>query len=205
MASKIVIIIFLIHTFSFVKCQTISSDIEKPSDKFKRQLLIKIDNRRTHIHNNFAVIYGLTATLKYDQKLRLKAGISSVPFETGRISTTDPNKIASKLFFFTLGEEYDFLKTGKFKHTLYLQSGIGWHYFSYFEVLSQSKRQSKELIVPVETGIYTSYTVLPWLDIKLGGGWRWVFLDETRDLSNYYIKIGLGFRLNQFSLQSSGN
>jgi hypothetical protein len=204
LASKSVIYLLLILLFSYVNGQSKQSYSDE-STEFKKQLLIKVDNRRTHIHNNFSVIYGVTATWKFDQTLRLKAGISSVPFEAGNISRTDPRKIASKLLFFTLGEEYDFLKTGKFKQTLYLQSGIGWHYFKYFELLSQSEKRSKELIVPIEAGIYTSYSVLSWLDIKLGGGWRWVLLNESRDLSNYYIKIGLGFHLNQSPLQSSGN
>jgi len=49
----------------------------------------------------------------------------------------------------------------------------------------------RNLIIPIEIGVQSSYDVLPWLRVKVGGGWRFVLPDFSYDLSGYYFKFGL--------------
>ena len=97
----------------------------------------------------------------------------------------------NRLFFLTLGEQFDFLIYNKLLFTTYFQTGIGYNYFRKLDQLKMEPIAGRNLIIPIEIGVQSSYDVLPWLRVKVGGGWRFVLPDFSYDLSGYYFKFGL--------------
>lgn len=99
-----------------------SQNITNPFEtlKKKREIVYGLDNRRTHIYQHHTVIYGLYSGISFVKKLRFKIGINGTPFEIGKF--VDENGIIKKnrLFFASLGEEFDFYQYKKIGMSTYL-------------------------------------------------------------------------------------
>ena len=108
-----------------------SQNITNPFEtlKKKREIVYGLDNRRTHIYQHHTVIYGLYTGISFGKKLRFKIGINGTPFEIGKF--VDQNEITKKnrLFFASIGEEFDFYQYKKFGMTTYLQAGMGNNFY----------------------------------------------------------------------------
>jgi len=174
--------------------------LENPikSLKGKRDFIFGIDNRRTHIQGQSTVIYGAYFGLGFDKKLRFKFGFSGTPFEVGRTQDSWGNVSRHRLVFLTLGEEFDFYIKNRFRLTTYIQSGVGFDYSRIQLLDGSSLVLPRRTIVPIELGVNFSYDFYPWLRAKLGGGWRFVLPEHSRELSGYFLKIGLGFNWRKF-------
>jgi hypothetical protein len=167
--------------------------------KKKKEIVYGLDNRRTHIHQHHTVIYGLYTGISFGKKLRFKIGINGTPFEVGRI--VDENGILKKnrLFFASLGEEFDFYQYKKFGMTTYLQAGIGNNYFRELNQSGIEVSKGKQRIIPLETGLHFGYELLTYLKLRTGFGWRFVTPNHSRALSGYYFKLGLSFNLKKYN------
>lgn len=166
--------------------------------KKKREIVYGLDNRRTHIHQQHTVIYGLYTGIGFGKKLKFKIGINGTPFEVGRV--VDENGIVKKnrLFFVSLGEEFDFYQYKKFGITSYLQAGFGYNFYRQLNQSGTELNKAKQLIIPMETGFNFSYDLLSYLKLKTGFGWRFVSPNNARDLSGYYVKLGLSFNIRKY-------
>lgn len=162
--------------------------------KEKKEFIYGIDNRRTHIKDHNALIYGAYMGVGFGGKLRFKVGLSGTPFEKGKFVDAQGHIKRNRLIFATLGEEYDFLIINKFRLTSYFQFGAGYNYFRIIDSIDAEKSRGRNLILPLELGVHANYDLTPWLRAKLGGGWRFVFPEYSSDLSGYYIKIGFGVK-----------
>ena len=165
--------------------------------KGRREFIYGIDNRRTHIKEQSTVIYGAYLGFGFEEKLRLKLGISATPFEVGKTTDAYGAITRHRLIFLTLGEEFDFFIHNRFRMTTYVQGGFGFD-FSRTTINETVSPVSRKVIVPVEIGLHFNYDVSPWLRVKLGGGWRFVLPNETHELSGYYLKTGFGFSWVKF-------
>jgi len=178
-----------------------SQNVENPFEtlKKKKEIVYGIDNRRTHIYQHHTVIYGLYSGISFGKKLRFKIGINGTPFEVGRF--VDENGILKKnrLFFASLGEEFDFYQYKKFGMTTYLQAGIGNNFYRQLTQSGTEVNKGKQLIIPIETGLHFSYDLLTYLKLRTGLGWRFVPPNNSRELSGYYVKLGLSFNLKKFN------
>lgn len=184
-----------------------SQNITNPFEtlKKKKEIVYGIDNRRTHIYQHHTVIYGLYSGISFGKKLRFKIGINGIPFEVGRF--VDENGILKKnrLFFASLGEEFDFYQYKKFGMTTYLQAGIGNNFYRQVTQSATEVNKGKQLIIPIETGLHFSYDLLTYLKLRTGFGWRFVPPNNSRELSGYYVKLGLSFNLKKFNETKSDN
>jgi hypothetical protein len=174
--------------------------IENPikSLRGERDFIYGLDNRRTHIKGQSTVIYGVYMGFGFEDKLRFKVGISGTPFEVGRIEDVNGGITRHRMVFLTVGEEFDFFIRNRFRTTTYVQTGAGVDFSRIMfnnGVVSEIKPKP---IVPVEFGLHFNYDIYPWLRAKLGGGWRVVLPNESRELSGYYIKAAFGFSFNKF-------
>ncbi len=160
--------------------------------KEKREFIYGIDNRRTHIKEQSTIIYGIYVGIGFGGKLRLKSGISGVPFEKGEFLDEQGLVKKNKLIFFNLGEEFDFFIHHKFRLTAYVQSGIGFNFFRKLDKFNVEIEKGNYLIIPIELGVHANYDIVPWLRTKVGGGWRLVAPYDANDLSGYYLKLGIG-------------
>lgn len=191
---RILIFVFIMPLFC------IGQGVVNPfsSLKGKRDFIYGIDNRRTHIKGQSTVIYGAYLGLGFDKKLRFKFGVSGTPFEVGRTQDAWGNVTRHRLVFLTLGEEFDFFIKNRFRLTTYIQSGVGFDYSRMQPLDGLSVVLPRRTIVPIELGVNFSYDFFPWLRAKLGGGWRFVLPEYSRELSGYYMKLGVGFHLSKF-------
>ena len=184
-----------------------SQNITNPFETLKkeREIVYGLDNRRTHIYQHHTVIYGLYTGISFGKKLRFKIGINGTPFEIGKF--VDENGIIKKnrLFFASIGEEFDFYQYKKFGMTTYLQAGIGNNFYRQLNQNGIEVNKGKQLIIPIETGLHFSYDLLTYLKLKTGFGWRFVAPNNSRELSGYYVKLGLSFNLKKFNETRSDN
>lgn len=158
-----------------------------------------LDNRRTHIHEQNTLIYGAFIGLGIKERLRLKVGISGTPFEVGKSEVSAGITQRNRLYFLTLGEEFDVYFYKRFKLTTYFQMGYGYNDYRRLETLSSTTIHSgRHLIIPLEIGMHSNYYFYPWLSLKVGGGWRFVFPAESGYLSGYYLKLAFGFSTTKF-------
>jgi hypothetical protein len=47
--------------------------------------------------------------------------------------------------------------------------------------------------------LHFSYDLLTYLKLRTGFGWRFVTPNNSRELSGYYVKLGLSFNLKKFN------
>jgi hypothetical protein len=184
-----------------------SQNVTSPFEtlKKKKEIVYGLDNRRTHIYQHHTVIYGLYSGISFGKKLRFKIGLNGTPFEVGKF--VDENGIIKKnrLLFASLGEEFDFYQYKKFGMTTYLQAGIGNNFYRQLNQIGTEVNKGKQLIIPIETGLHFSYDLLTYLKLNTGFGWRFVAPNNSRELSGYYVKLGLSFNLKKFNETRSDN
>ncbi len=164
----------------------------------KYEWIYGFDNRRTHIQSQGTLIYGVFTGVGYRDKVRLKIGLNGTPFEVGNLFDVDDNLKRNRLVFLTVGNEFDFYQKDKFRLTAYSQVGYGFNFFRITNQDNQVITEEQRNIIPLELGVHGNYYLFPWLSVKLGGGWRWVFPEVSSELSGYYLKIALGFSTNKF-------
>ncbi len=135
-----------------------SQNITNPFETLKkeREIVYGLDNRRTHIYQHHTVIYGLYSGISFGKKLRIKIGINGTPFEIGKF--VDENGIIKKnrLFFASVGEEFDFYQHKKISLTTYLQAGIGNNFYRHLNQNGTEVNKGEQLIIPIETGLCSS-------------------------------------------------
>lgn len=178
-----------------------SQNITNPFETFKkkREIVYGLDNRRTHIDRHHTVIYGLYSGISFGKKLRFKIGINGTPFEVGKFIDENGLLKKNRLIFISTGEEFDFYHYKRFGMTTYLQAGIGKNFYRQINQNEIEVKKGKQLIIPIETGLHCSYELLPYLKLRTGFGWRFVAPNNSRELSGYYLKLGLSFNLKIYN------
>ncbi len=186
--------------FIHLLCAVATAQHEAPAHKVyhKNEFILKFDNRQTHINGDFISIYGLIAGISIHHTIRIKTGINATLFHAGSAGNGKNQNNVSRLQFYTLGSEFDVADVGKVTGIIYLQTGLGRHYHQVYDMNENKISDQSELILPLEAGLYGSYHVLPWIDLKIGGGWRWVLLNSQDRLSNYFLKLGIGLHAKKY-------
>ena len=175
------------------------TNTDTTTTKKQLEFIYGLDNRRTNIQGQFTLIYGAYLGIGINERLRLKIGLSGTPFEVGKTEISDGVIQRNRFYFLTLGEELDVFHYKKFILTTYFQIGYGFNDYRQLTVENENTLNfGRQQIVPLEIGMHGSYYFYPWLALKLGGGWRFVFPKEANYLSGYYLKLGLGFSTTKF-------
>lgn len=182
-------------------CENIySQKINNPFEtlKEKREIVFGLDNRRTHLYQHNTVIYGVYSGIGFGKKLRFKIGINGTPFEVGNFVDGNGLIKRNRLFFASIGEEFDFYRYKKMGMTTYLQSGLGKNFYRQINADGIQVGNGQQIIIPIETGLHFGYELMPYLKLRTGFGWRFVAPITSKELSGYYLKLGLGFNLKKF-------
>jgi hypothetical protein len=172
---------------SDIFAQQLSNPISALHDN--REFIFGIDNRITSINDKFGVIYGLYSGIGYGNNLRFKFSISGTPIEIGKVSPEKNINRISRLLFASVGQEFDFFTVGRFKLTAYGNAGLGYHYYKTINQYDVQVANGRDLIRPLELGIHSRYQLNPMFAVKVGGGWRFVFPRESKNLDGYYLKL----------------
>ena len=161
------------------------------------ELILKLDNRRTHLNGDFTAIYGIVAGLSIHHRTRIKLGVNGTIFHAGRADEGKARNDVSRLLYYSLGSEYDLIDLEKITIIPFAKIGLGRHYYQLYDQNETKLEDYSEKIIPLEAGLYVSDHLTPWLDLKIGGGWRWVMQSTSGRLSNYFLKLGLGLHLKK--------
>jgi len=188
----------ILLSFLLVFFSTILSfySLSQKENNNELKLLFRLDNRNTHVRGHLTSIYGVFTGVNINNKLRLKIGASISPFEKGKNIQNEEIK-KSTFYFFTIGEEFDFYRKNKFGFTSYLQCGYGKHTVYNYNLNNELLNKHKNAIVVFEMGLLAFYDLNNWLTFKLGGGWRFEFLETNNDLEGYFVKIAAGIKLKE--------
>ena len=171
--------------------------------KKEAELTIGFNNRRTHIHSDFGVIYGLKAGLNFDRRLKNTFGLNSTIISLGAPNNEQPVYQTARLHFLSIAEEYVYFKRQRFSLSTYASFGYGINQYELANLSGQVLESGRGNIVPMELGLQGAYLILTWLDLRLGGGWRFMLYGNQPGLSGYFFKVGLGFKYKAFK-QSIG-
>jgi hypothetical protein len=180
---------FIILGHQYISAQHITNPIASLHDH--KEFIIGIDNRITKINDKFGVIYGIYSGLGYGENLRFKFSISGTPFEIGKFSKEKNVNEVSRLAFVSVGQEFDFFTAGRFKLITYLNGGFGYHFYRILDHEKVEVSKGREYIWPLELGLHGRYQLNPLIALKTGVGRRFVFPEESKQLSGYYIKLTL--------------
>lgn len=166
--------------------------------KKEAELTIGFNNRRTHIHNEFGVIYGFKIGLNFDRRLKNTFGLNSTIIPLGQPTYQGAFSRASRLHFISITEEYIYFKKNRLNLSTYASFGYGINQYELFNGVGEVIGSGHRSILPVEFGLQSSYFIFTWLEARLGGGWRFILFPNQDDLSGYFFKAGLGFKLKAF-------
>lgn len=192
--------LFFCAHFLLSNTTSLISQLNPADSSNQLKFIYGFDNRRTQISEQNTLIYGGYIGAGYNDKIRMKLGISGIPFEVGRITNELGFQQRNRFYFFNVGLEYDFLIKNKFRLTAYGQFGAGENFYRYTNpnLPSNFEISGKALFLPLELGSHANYDLFPWLRLKLGGGWRFSLYEPTDYLSGYYIKLGASINLPLF-------
>lgn len=157
-----------------------------------------LNNRRTHIYDDFGTIYGVFFGLNFDRKLRNTFLLSSTIVPLGQASEEGVAYSRASFHFVGVTEEYTYFKKNRIKFSAYASLGYG---FSKYQLRSYQHELLLEYtrgIVPLELGLHTTYEIIPWLELRAGLGWRFFLRGNQNGLSGYYFKIALGLKYKAF-------
>lgn len=192
--------LFFCSYFFFSNAAILICQVPPPDSTYQLRFIYGFDNRRTQISEQNTLIYGGYVGLGYDDKVRIKLGISGTPFEVGRTKNELDLQQRNRFYFFNVGLEYDFWIKNKFRLTAYGQLGLGENFYRYTNpnLPNNLEIKGKDIFIPFELGTHANYDLLPWLRLKAGGGWRFSLYEPTDYLSGYYIKLGASMNLPLF-------
>lgn len=176
----------------FAKIITFGQQFNNPWKALKGDMAIAygIDNRRTHIHGQNTLIYGLYGGLSFEDVVKIKMGFSGTPFEKGNTKDDLDFYTKNRFYFINIGEEYTFYTLKRYSFTSYLQVGYGFNHYRQIDSTVTEVGSGRNVIIPLEVGFNAQYELWYWLDLKVGLGWRFMFPEVSNDLSGYYVKIG---------------
>lgn len=162
--------------------------------KEEAEFTFGLNHRRTHIYNEFGTIYGAFFGLNFDRRLKNTFLFSSTIFPIGKASDLDASYKRTRLHFAGVTEEYTYFKRNRFRLSTYASLGYG---ISQYELLSPQglvMEQGRVGIMPLELGLHAAYELIPWLELRVGAGWRFFLLGHDKGLSGYYAKVALGLK-----------
>ncbi len=183
---KFFIVVFSLMTVKF-SAQTLYHPIHTLHEK--AEIIYGLDNRYTHINDEFAIINGVYTGVGFGGKMKFKIGISGTPFAVVHQSRRSRISTINHLAFLTVGHEFDFFRLQKFSLTTYVQTGYG---FNYFQIIgppdNEFMNKGKVNFIPFELGLNLNYDFNTWLRAKIGYGHRFIFLDDSNQLNRQYAK-----------------
>lgn len=153
---------------------------------------VGFNNRRTHIYNELGTLYGFRFGLNFDKRLKNTLGINTTLFRLGQPQDDIQNFKTTRLWFFSVTEEFRFYTYKKFSTISFASLGLGWSFQNEYSPQMNLLNSSRNTIVPIELGLHAEYRLWHWLALKAGGGWRFFPVGYDQGLAGYYIKLGAG-------------
>jgi hypothetical protein len=146
--------------------------------KGKKEFTYGLNNRRTHFLRDPSTIYGLYMGIEYSERLK-------------HVITLNSNLFAREdevhLYYIGLSEEFLFLQKKKWDFSTYLHAGIGRLR------PERSNKNPESWAYPLEAGLHVAWNWKPWLGLKSGGGYRFIFPEHLRLFEGWYYKAGISF------------
>lgn len=194
--SKGILLLVIGLSFSFLSNAQLNDFLFRHF-KERKSVTYGLNNRRTSILNENSTIYGGYIGIKFGNRLKHVITLNSTVMWVG-----EPNAdiglepVEVQLNFAGFSEEYVFWKHNQWAFSSYLHFGIGKGRFrSIPEGLNPSFSQ---WVFPAEFGIHSAYSPNKWLELRTGGGYRYVFNSADWPLHGFYYKVGAGLNIREF-------
>jgi hypothetical protein len=157
--------------------------------KEKKSFTYGLNNRGTFLLSERGTIYGIYMGIQYGERMKHVITVNSNGFWIGQGDQV-------RLIYAGIAEEFTFLVVKRFEFISYIHGGIG--FANYRKVIVPGRYETdRELVSPFEFGIHASYQMLDWLELKGGGGYRVVLLNELNELNGVYYKVGASIKLKE--------
>lgn len=163
--------------------------------KEKKAITYGLNNRRTSILKDPSTIYSGYLGIQFGDKLKHAITLNSTVLWVGKpheTQTFEPTE--AQLNFVGFSEEFEFLRHQNWCVSSYLHFGVGKARFRPIQAENPSPFHS-QWIAPFEAGIHLAYSPTKWLEIRTGGGYRYVFNSGDWRLHGFYYKVGAGLNI----------
>ncbi len=191
MSKCLLVVVAMVVAVSTGMCQTVQNPFSLA--KGERKFIYGLDNRRTHIDAASTSIYGVYGGIGFSQRrLRFKFG-ANVSGNYREKPLPDGSFQRNRMAFASLGEEIDLVNLHpKLRLISYINGGAGFELVrTYAEDGQRIGPFKRDWVFPIEPGLVLGFDVVPFLTLRLGGGWRVVFSDQAENrLDGYFVKIG---------------
>ena len=144
-----------------------------------------------------SAIYCGYVGIKFGHQLKHVVTLNSTVFWVGNYrqsSGQEPMEI--QLNYAGFAEEFRFWKHNRWSLSSYIHFGVGKGRFR----LEHSV--DSEWLYPIEMGIHGAYSINKWLEIRGGGGYRYIFNSKELPLHAFYYKLGVGLNFKEFKNRS---
>ena len=158
------------------------------SEKRSLSPFLGFDSYFSFIGNKSADVWGFKGGVKVDEKWRLGLGynlLSSdiveqkvLPSEELAYAKNDTVKAQLFVRYFPLMAEYIHYNEGNWQISTPLQVGYGQSYFQYFDKNDNKRRIYKKGVVATQLGVNAQYTVLRWVGLTAGVGYRVMLINN---------------------------
>lgn len=167
--------------------------------KGKKAVTYGLNNRRTTLLYEPSTIYAGYIGIKFGNQLKHVITLNSTLLWVGEPKNDlafSPTEV--QLNFIGFSEEYVFLKHKKWAFSSYIHFGAGKANFRPIEPFSGLDHT--QWVFPSEFGIHTAYSLNKWLELRTGGGYRYVMNAGNWPLHGFYYKVGAGINFKSFEI-----
>lgn len=182
--------ILLFATFSVAGQKNLAQFLLSPF-KEKKTITYGLNNRRTLLLQDQSTIYGGYIGVKFGDRLKHVFTLNSTLFWVGEGDYV-PNVTELQLNYLGFAGEYLFWQKEKWAFSSYMHGGAG-KIRTVSNVLSN--QTNKDWVFPLEAGLHAGYLPNNWLELRFGGGYRYVLSSGNVPLNGFYYKVGAGVNL----------
>ena len=165
--------------------------------KEKKTVTYGLNNRRTSLLNENTTLYGGYIGIKFGGQLKHVITLNSTVFWVGEYDAPQglqPTEV--QLNYAGFAEEYVFWRYQKWAFSSYIHLGAGKGRFR--TASFDNYPFATHWIFPAELGLQTGYSLNKWLELKAGGGYRYVMNAGDWPLHGFYYKLGAGLNFQEF-------
>ena len=158
------------------------------------------NNRTSLVNGNNAKILGLQGGLIFDEKIKIFMSYSWMATPTTERKIRNAHTAFADTFihrqsmnFMSVGTEYVFRQTEKWKFSVPVHFGVGTTNLKKLDTDGVILSEDRALVFPLEVGVNATYFITDWLTVNGGLGNRFTATSlQESQLSGPYYKLGIG-------------
>jgi hypothetical protein len=158
------------------------------------------NNRTSIVNGQSAKLLGIQGGLIFENKHKLLLAYSWMAnpvveqkIKNAHTSLADTTNQSISMNFFSIGQEYVWYQTEKWKFSVPTYLGIGTSNRLVYNTNNDLVETNNKVVVPFEIGVKATYYITDWLTANGGLGSRFAFSKASdSQLSGPYYNLGIG-------------